>query len=163
MSIVHLVCLSVQWFALLESRDKTGNEVQFSSNNGNDLGKDIDQMSRNMKVESLSLSLSLSLCLLYCWWSLSCQMSPNREVERYNFFLSSLLLLVFSWLSISVSFPLTIFFLYHTFIIVGARTVRCLPTGKWSDIIPSCKQITCPNIHSIIKVGNIFFCSLIYL
>ncbi|XP_023331995.1 sushi, von Willebrand factor type A, EGF and pentraxin domain-containing protein 1 [Eurytemora carolleeae] len=35
--------------------------------------------------------------------------------------------------------------------LVGAQNLRCLPTGKWNGLIPTCDQITCPDIKTIIK------------
>jgi len=35
--------------------------------------------------------------------------------------------------------------------LVGSPSLRCLPTSKWSDLVPSCNNITCPDINTIVE------------
>jgi hypothetical protein len=35
---------------------------------------------------------------------------------------------------------------------VGAPSLKCLSSERWSDLVPSCDKIECPDITTIIQV-----------
>ena len=37
---------------------------------------------------------------------------------------------------------------------VGAPSLKCLSSGRWSDLVPTCDKIECPDIATIVKVGE---------
>jgi len=39
-------------------------------------------------------------------------------------------------------------------VLVGAPSLKCLSSERWSDLIPSCDKIECSDISTVVKVGN---------
>ena len=39
--------------------------------------------------------------------------------------------------------------------LVGAEVLTCLPTDRWSALVPACEEIICPNISTIVKDHNL--------
>jgi hypothetical protein len=39
-------------------------------------------------------------------------------------------------------------------VLVGAPSLKCLSSERWSDLVPSCDKIECPDISTVVKVGN---------
>jgi hypothetical protein len=39
-------------------------------------------------------------------------------------------------------------------VLVGAPSLKCLSSERWSDLVPSCDKIECPDISTVVKVNN---------
>jgi hypothetical protein len=42
-------------------------------------------------------------------------------------------------------------------VLVGAPSLKCLSSERWSDLVPSCDKIECPDISTVVKVNNGIF------